>query len=182
MVKPGEDALLEKIARLSNDKEWQNIINKMKNCLKAGMGVKNFANELGLEKGISGYIYHTVPMAIYSWLLNYGDFAKTLTDVLDCGGDTDTVGAITGALAGASVGDQGIPEEWINNILEYPRSCNVLRNVADALAIPGPRKKSREIAYFWPALIVRNVFFFIIVLGHGFLRLLPVPFRKYIIK
>ncbi len=33
-----------------------------------------------------------------------------------CSGDTDTVGAIVGALAGASAGRQLIPAEWLNGI------------------------------------------------------------------
>ena len=54
----------------------------------------DFAASLGLTNGVTGYIYHTVPVAVYAWLRHYGDFRVTLEAVLDCGGDTDTVGAI----------------------------------------------------------------------------------------
>ncbi len=38
-----------------------------------------------------------------------GNFPATIEAVLDCGGDTDTVGAIAGSLAGATCGASGIP-------------------------------------------------------------------------
>jgi ADP-ribosylglycohydrolase len=42
--------------------------------------------------------------------------------VIECGGDTDTVAAITGGICGAEVGEAGIPAEWINRIRDWPRS------------------------------------------------------------
>jgi ADP-ribosylglycohydrolase len=54
------------------------------------------------------YVYHTVPVAVYAWLRHYGDFRATVEAALDCGGDTDTVGATAGTLAGATVGAAGI--------------------------------------------------------------------------
>jgi len=66
--------------------------------------VSEFANDLGLERGVTGYAYHSVPVALYAWLRHSDDFRAALTAVLDCGGDTDTVGAIVGALMGAQLG------------------------------------------------------------------------------
>jgi ADP-ribosylglycohydrolase len=39
-------------------------------------------------------------------------FDRGMISTLNCGGDTDTVGAIVGAMIGASVGEKGIPTEW----------------------------------------------------------------------
>jgi hypothetical protein len=89
--------------------------------------------------------------------------------LLDCGGDTDTTGAIVGALAGSVTGEQGIPAQWISGILEYPRSVSFLRRLADNLAAGN----HKAVFCFVPAVLVRNVFFFIMVLLHGFRRLLP---------
>ena len=33
-----------------------------------------------------------------------------------CGGDTDTVGAVKGAVAGARFGRDGLPERWLDEI------------------------------------------------------------------
>ena len=70
-----------------------------------------FADELGLQRGVTGYAYYSVPVALYAWLRHPDDFRYALISVLDCGGDTDTVGAILGALMGARLGRRTIPPE-----------------------------------------------------------------------
>jgi hypothetical protein len=136
--------------------------------------VANFAAELGLERGVSGYAFHTVPVALYALLRRGGDFRTGLTEAIQCGGDTDTVGAITGALLGARVGVEGIPPEWRRGFCEWPRSLGLLPRVADRLdrqrQSPTPLGPVR---YFWPAVALRNIVFLAIVLAHGFRRLLP---------
>ena len=67
---------------------------------RRGASVPEFAESLGLSKGVTGYIYHTVPVAIYAWLRHYGDFRATIEAALDCGGDTDTVGESPGRWRG----------------------------------------------------------------------------------
>ena len=41
--------------------------------------------------------------------------------VIQCGGDADTTGAIVGGIVGASVGREGIPEEWLDRLIEGAR-------------------------------------------------------------
>lgn len=126
---------------------------------------------LGLSRGVTGYAYHTVPVVIYAFVRHGNDFRETLTAVLNCGGDTDTVGAIVGALVGANVGAAGIPSEWLNGISDWPRSVALLKKLARELALPCGEGK--PVSYFWPAVIPRNLFFLAVVIGHGFRRLLP---------
>jgi ADP-ribosylglycohydrolase len=93
---------------------------------------------------------------------------------LECGGDTDTVGAIVGALAGAVGGKRCIPDEWVNQIWEWPRSHSFMDRIANRLAeqkLFG--KLCRPVKFFWPGLIPRNFFFLATVLVHGFYRLVP---------
>ena len=90
------------------------------------------------------------------------------------GGDTDTVGAIAGALAGASVGAAGIPGDWLRGIVDWPRSVRLMRRVGERLAAQqGGRTPLGPIAYFWPAVLPRNLIFLALVLIHGFRRPLP---------
>jgi ADP-ribosylglycohydrolase len=156
------------------DGPWRQWIEQMQTALAAGTSVPGFAIALGLANGVSGYIYHTVPVATYAWLRHYGDFRATLEAALDCGGDTDTVGAIAGALAGATVGEAGIPGPWLDGIIDWPRSVRLLRKVADRLE--QRRELDRplgDVRYFWPAILPRNLFFLLVVLFHGFRRLAP---------
>jgi len=71
---------------------------------------KGYAKRIGLEKGISGYMYHTVPMVIHAWLSFKGDFRRSIIEMIECGGDTDTTAAILGSILGANVKEAGSPK------------------------------------------------------------------------
>jgi len=157
-----------------DDRDWQARTDAIEHAARAHQTVAELAERLGLEKGVTGYIYHTVPIAAYAWFRHGGDYQHALTAVLDCGGDTDTVGAIVGALAGATVGEAGIPEAWRTGVADWPRSLRVLEMLADRLAaVALTHQPASAVRYGWPALPVRNLAFLLIVLGHGFRRLLP---------
>ena len=167
--------IVDMLRRLApDDREWTALLDAMGAAFMDRVAVEEFAAKLDLERGVGGYIYHTVPVAVYAWLRHYGDFRATLEAVLDCGGDTDTVGAITGALAGATVGIQGIPEPWIRGIVDWPRSIGLLRRVGDRLAQQRQAGVPLgEVGYFWPAVLPRNLLFLLVVLLHGIRRLAP---------
>lgn len=150
------------------DEAWLDLVAKMKDGWENDLPVMEFANRLGLQNGVSGYVYHTVPVAIYAWYRHFGDFRETLESVIECGGDCDTVGAIAGALAGTTVGESGIPREWIDGICDAPINTTLLRKTATAFS-----KRHEPVRYFWPLSIPRNLFFLSVVLCHGFRRLLP---------
>jgi poly(ADP-ribose) glycohydrolase ARH3 len=54
---------------------------------------------------------HSVPTAIYSFLAG-ADFAGAVNLAMSLGGDADAIGAMTGAIAGACYGIEGIPSQW----------------------------------------------------------------------
>lgn len=59
----------------------------------------------------NGAVWPTLGQAV--WALRTGrDFADVLRLVIDLGGDTDTVAAVAGGLAGAVFGMGGIPSRW----------------------------------------------------------------------
>jgi ADP-ribosyl-[dinitrogen reductase] hydrolase len=172
---PNADLLSKMLIEIaSEDREWRCLIEEMQSAYSAGMSVVEFAVSLGLQKGITGYSYHTVPVAVFAWMRHYGDFRCTLTAVLDCGGDTDTTGAIVGALAGATVGVNAIPDKWLRGIVDWPRSVSLLCKVAERL----DRQRAEghalgSVPYLWPAVLPRNLLFLLVVLVHGFRRLFP---------
>jgi ADP-ribosylglycohydrolase len=170
--RPDSSSVISIFKKLSSESEWQRTFAGLDASINSQESVAEFARRIGLEKGVSGYSLHVVPVAIYSWLRHPADFQMALTSALDCGGDTDTVGAI-GALAGASLGKCCIPGEWLNRLWEWPRSISVIKRIADRLS----KQKSSEqpmgpLPYFWPAQVFRNLFFLITVLIHGFYRLI----------
>jgi ADP-ribosyl-[dinitrogen reductase] hydrolase len=162
------------LKNLSALPEWQKLIGEMEAAAEKKLSVQAFAARLGLAQGVTGYVFHTVPVALYAWWRHRGDFRGALEAALNCGGDTDTVGAITAALAGADMGVNGIPADLIAGIAEWPRSTQWLTQLAEKL---GRQAESHEplgaLPLFWPALPVRNLWFLGIVLTHGFGRLIP---------
>lgn len=152
------------------DAEWLTICKTIEDACERGSSVEEFVDRLGLRHGVTGYIYHSVPVAIFCWWKHPGDTTAGLGAVFDCGGDTDTVGAIAGSLFGVSGGVTGLPPDWINKLCDWPRSLNYIRNVADSIFGASQPKASPS---FWVCSLVRNVAFLGIVLSHGMRRLLP---------
>lgn len=129
--------------------------------------------ELGLSRGVSGFIYHTVPVAIFCWLRWPGEFRSAVEAAVLAGGDTDTTAAIVGALVGATAGTDPIPPDWLNRLTEWPRSVAWMRRLGVRLGAAGEGERVRPLPLFWPGLIVRNAVFLAVVLLHGFRRLFP---------
>ncbi len=141
----------------------------LKTALSTQKSVLEYAEDIGCGYGVSGFAPNSVAVALFAWLRHRGDFESAVRSVIQCGGDTDTVAAITGAISGAETGEAGIPRAWIDGIFEWPRSVNYIRRVAQAL-VSGNR---RALRYFWPAVLLRNLFLLVIVILHGFRRMLP---------
>jgi len=141
---------------------------------KKGEPTHVFAKSMGLSKGVSGYVYHTVPIALHAWMSYPHDYRQALTAVIQCGGDTDSTAAIVGGIVGIAVGKQGIPTEWLQNLLEWPRSITWMERLAvqlDSCVKSGFKERPLNLPLWqlWP----RNILFLLIVLYHGFRRLLP---------
>lgn len=67
-----------------------------------------------LGNGIEAF--NSVPAAIYCSLANPSSFESAILRALSLGGDADTISAMTGAIAGAYHGSDGIPQEWREKI------------------------------------------------------------------
>jgi len=142
--------------------------------LEFWMSVEEFASSLGLSRGVTGYIAHTVPVAIYAFLRHPDDYRAAIESVIRCGGDTDTVAAITGALVGTRVGKAGIPTEWLDRWCDWPRSIRYIEKLGGRLAEGKWRTAPQPaIGLAWWAIPFRNLFFFVVVLCHVVRRMLP---------
>lgn len=172
----GASALAAIRGRLgATDAELNALLDQLDQHLQRDAPAEELANALGLRDGVSGYIYHTVPLALYCWLRNPGDFRQAVDDAIRLGGDVDTTGAIVGGLAGATVGARGIPREWLDGLAEWPQTIGWMHSLAARLAsrFAGEGTAQRAPRYFWPGRIPRNLLFFAVVLLHAFRRLLP---------
>ncbi|MBK8093637.1 MAG: ADP-ribosylglycohydrolase family protein [Verrucomicrobiaceae bacterium] len=163
------DGVISALESLITSAEMKSRFEALKRGLEAKTTVLDYAASIGCGRGVSGFAPNTVAVALYAWLRHRGDFQSALRTVIECGGDTDTVAAITGGICGAETGPEGISDAWIDGICDWPRSVSHIREVAAALADASkPMPK-----VFWPFVLLRNVCFLALVLTHGFRRLLP---------
>lgn len=142
--------------------------------LSDGQSPAEFAQAQGWSRGVSGYVNETVPAALYCWAATPQDFRRCVTRAVLLGGDTDSVAAITGAIAGANLGDASIPSEWISQLIEWPRTAAWMRQLASTLAdsLAGDLAATPPPMH-WLATLPRNAAFSCLILGLGFRRLLP---------
>lgn len=95
--------------------------------------------------------------------------------MISAGGDTDTTGAILGAIIGARVGKEGIPGEWLRGIIEWPKSTGWMERLGSAVAEASTEggESPHCPGYFVPGVAARNILFLLVVMFHGFRRLAP---------
>ena len=173
--RPPVDELLDMLRNIApQETTWCELLEQMQNGWANELTVTDFADRLGLQKGVSGYVFHTVPVAVYAWYRHFGDFRQTLESVIECGGDTDTAGAIAGAMSGVTVTQNGIPNEWLAGLCDWPINVKRLRQTAMQLSrLVETGESPGNLRCFWPAIIPRNLLFLCVVLVHGFRRLAP---------
>ena len=158
--------------------EFLELMEKVATSLESAQSTPDFALSLGLHNGVSGYIYHTVPVCLHAWLSHQNshqnsqqnDFSAAIIDVLRCGGDADSTAAIVGGIVGAQVGENRIPTEWRDKIIEWPRTVSWMQNIAHAAS---ENQEIKAPLWFEPATFARNIGLLIVVIFHGFRRLLP---------
>ena len=73
--------------------------------------------EVGSRFGASGYVVESAPLALYAARqINHLPFDVVLRNVIEAGGDTDTIASMTGQIAGAWIGASSIPQNLIGSV------------------------------------------------------------------
>jgi ADP-ribosyl-[dinitrogen reductase] hydrolase len=104
-----------------------------------------------------------------------------VTAVVRCGGDTDSTAAIVGGhrrrpssaaivggIVGAAVGKEGIPNNWLQGLWEWPRSVRWMESLSKSLAHHRASESPCPPGLPTFAVLPRNLLFLLIVLAHGF--------------
>lgn len=154
---------------LPDDKEARELL-RLLSCagtsVECGESTEVYvANNFARSDRVSGYVYQTVPAALHAWIRHPTEYRAAILEVIACGGDTDTVAAITGAIIGARVGENGIPSEWISGVADWPYSVAWMRRLASALAEHTEDSSAKTVPdASVPALMLRNTAFLLVVL------------------
>lgn len=83
--------------------------------------------------GHSSVSYESVPASIYSFLKYPDSFEEAVVYAISLGGDTDTIGAMTGAISGAFLGIEKIPERWLNQLENIGKAKAYVDSLAEKL-------------------------------------------------
>lgn len=86
------------------------------------------------SKGISSFVIPSVLWSLYSFLKTPNDYFETICTAIEVGGDVDTTAAMAGAISGAYLGINAIPQEltkylndrgtWkYNELIELAHKC-----------------------------------------------------------
>ncbi|MCX8084012.1 MAG: ADP-ribosyl-[dinitrogen reductase] hydrolase [Calditerrivibrio sp.] len=86
----------------------------------------------------SGYVVDTLRSVLHFYFDGNG-FEDTLISTVNNGGDADTIGALTGALAGATYGVDAIPKRWVKKINKQLLSLISLQTI---LLVGGDSEKN----------------------------------------
>ncbi|MEW6535907.1 MAG: ADP-ribosylglycohydrolase family protein [Candidatus Auribacterota bacterium] len=119
------ESLIDFLEMKSEESEYKDKLRLIRKFLRSKPEVGEVAEFLG-----SSYeAINSIPTALYAFLAHLDSFKKAVIYAVNLGGVTDSLGSLTGALAGAYHGEENIPDSW--------RRC--LRDKGKAARIHGKR-------------------------------------------
>jgi len=161
--------LTELLSPLQAGSELLELIRRAAESAFKKESAAEFAAAIGSRRGVSGFMFHTVPVVFQVLFAYPGDLKGALTAIISAGGDADTTGAILGGIMGAGLGSDGIPKEWVDRLVDWPGNPASLERLAAAIA----NKLPTVGVPFWGFQLARNLFFLAVILTHGLRRLAP---------
>lgn len=176
---PGPELWLDAVNAVHDEPEVRASCVRAAEAAARGVAPPAFAAELGLLQRVSGFVMHTGPIAVHAALTHGADPLGAIAACLACGGDTDTTAAIAGAITGAGPGGGSLPRKLLERIVDWPRGIDRVRGHARALTradrddTAASDRLPRAALAPYPLRLLRNLALLLVVLGHGFARLVP---------
>lgn len=109
-VRPG--LYLRKLKAFTGNSVYRGKLELAENLLSEKLERSKIASKLGN----SIEAFNSVPAAIFSFLAKLGSFKESVIYAVSLGGDADTIGSMTGAIAGAYYGYEAIPGKWLEKL------------------------------------------------------------------
>ena len=115
-------ALLDRLLRVTEDPALAKWLGELQVGLAEKLSVHAMARRLGWGMRVPGTAGPTAIMALYAWLRHHEDFEKVVASAVLLGGDSVTLGAVSGGLAGINLGAKKIPARWLSRLWSWPNN------------------------------------------------------------
>ena len=109
------------------EKEYREELSHYKNVLNKAI-IKADKNRISS----TGYVVDTLESVLWSFF-NTASYEEAVLTAINLGGDTDTIGALVGGLAGLYYGFTKIPDRWKQNILKKHEIAELCREYSNVL-------------------------------------------------
>lgn len=100
--------LRETAGYIGDDSEMANKLRQVGDLLTQDLSPSVALSQIGT----SGIVFESVGSSIYLFLRFIDSFENVLVEAASCGGDTDTIASMVGAMSGAYHGEAAIPKHW----------------------------------------------------------------------
>lgn len=92
----------------------------LSSLLAQDQSLESAAELLGFKDCMAPSLVDSALLGIYSWLHHEGDYRSAVEEVVMLGGDSISAAMVAGALAGAELGVEAIPRDWIERTSMVP--------------------------------------------------------------
>lgn len=106
------ESFVERLVAFSRTREIRNKMEQVRQLVAAGSG----SAQAALEIGRSVAVQESMPFAVYAFVRHPSSYEGCLLCAVLNGGDRDTLGAMAGAISGAYLGAEAIPERWAGKL------------------------------------------------------------------
>jgi ADP-ribosylglycohydrolase len=109
---------------------------RVRDRLVAVAGIARYSGQKSIAAafGASGYVVDTVPLALAgAWYMAERSFEGVLDELVDIGGDTDTIASIAGQVAGARGGARALPPRLLSVVPERELIEDIGRRFAESV-------------------------------------------------
>ncbi|MFI7495580.1 ADP-ribosylglycohydrolase family protein [Kocuria sp. M4R2S49] len=135
------DAFLVDLTDVVPSSSWQEKLAGISALLGREASTEEAAGALGNDISALG----SVPLAVFAFLRHAEAPEAAIRCAVRCGGDTDTIAAMTGALSGARHGYAGLPASWTFRLEAGPRLHRITAQLTqDRSAGDLTRRRPRE--------------------------------------
>lgn len=117
----------DKINEYYKDEKYEEELQNFKRILKEDISLYKKQ-----EIQSTGYVIDTLEASIWS-LLNSISYKETVLKAVNLGGDTDTIAAVAGGLAGIFYGIENIPKIWVQKIAKKEEIMTLVNKFSKTL-------------------------------------------------